>query len=166
MTKPLISIIVGSDSDLPVMQEAGKAIAEFGVEYKITVVSAHRSPELAEEFARSALSRGIKVIIASAGGAAHLAGVTAAHTTLPVIGVPIKWEAGGLNGVDALYSTVQMPPGVPVATVGINSARNAGILAVQILATSHPQLEHKLAAFKTALHESVIAKQKKLKETT
>ena len=148
--KPLIGIIMGSDSDLSVMQEAAKTCEEFGVAYEIKTVSAHRSPELAEDYARKAASRGIKVIIAGAGGAAHLAGVTAAHTTLPVIGVPIKSKA--FAGIDSLLSTMQMPPGVPVATVAIDGARNAGILAIQILSTANPQLVKKLAAFKKSLY--------------
>lgn len=141
---------MGSDSDMPIMQEAAKALDEFGIAYEIKVVSAHRSPELAEDFARKAAGRGIKVIIAGAGGAAHLAGVTAAHTTLPVIGVPIKSKA--FAGIDSLLSTMQMPPGIPVATVAIDGARNAGILAVQILSTGNPQLVKKLASFKKALY--------------
>lgn len=162
--KPQIGIVMGSDSDLPVMQEAAKTCEEFGVAYEITVCSAHRSPHRAAEYAESAVKRGIKVIIASAGGAAHLAGVLAAHTTLPVIGVPIKWEAGGLNGIDALFSTVQMPPGVPVATVGINSAKNAALLAIQILATGNPQLVNKLVAYKKSLADGVAKKADKLQK--
>lgn len=162
--KPLVGIIMGSDSDLPVMQEAVKVCEEFGVAFEITVCSAHRSPHRAAEYAESAIKRGLKVIIASAGGAAHLAGVTAAHTTLPVIGVPIKWEAGGLNGADALYATVQMPPGIPVATVGINSARNAGLLAIQILATSDQALTKKFSDFKKSLADGVAKKADKLKK--
>src|SRR3989344_5338100 len=130
MNTPLVSIIMGSDSDLPIMQEAAKVCEEFGVAHEITVCSAHRSPDRAHEYATGAIERGLKVIIASAGGAAHLAGVMAANTTLPVIGVPIDWK---LNGLDALLSTAQMPPGVPVATVGIDNGKNAGLLAVAIL---------------------------------
>ena len=162
--KPLIGIIMGSDSDLPIMQEAAKVCEEFGVTYEITVCSAHRSPQRAHEYATTAISRGLKVIIASAGGAAHLAGVTAANTTLPVIGVPIKWEVGGLAGVDALYATVQMPPGIPVATVGINNARNAGLLAIQILATSDKTLSKKLADYKKSLADGVAKKADKLQK--
>lgn len=160
--KPLIGIIMGSDSDLAVMAEAAKVCEEFGVPFEITVCSAHRSPALSYEYANTAIKRGLKVIIAGAGGSAHLAGVTAALTTLPVIGVPI--EFGALKGVDALYSTIQMPPGIPVATVGINSARNAGLLAIQILSTANPQLTHKLTAFKRSLATSVAKKAGKLKK--
>src|SRR3989344_6993094 len=123
MTNPKVGIVMGSDSDLKVMQEAAKALEEFGIAYEISVVSAHRTPDRALEYAKTALDRGLKVIIASAGGAAHLAGVMAANTTLPVIGVPIDWK---LSGLDALLSTMQMPPGVPVATVGIDNGKNAG----------------------------------------
>ena len=164
MLKPLIGIIMGSDSDLSVMQEAAKVCEEFGVPFEITVCSAHRSPARSHEYATTAIKRGLKVIIASAGGANHLAGAMAANTTLPVIGVPIKWEAGGLNGVDALFSTVQMPPGIPVATVGINSARNAGLLAIQILATGNPQLMTKLINFKKSLADGVAKKTEKLQK--
>ena len=150
MNNPLVSIIMGSESDMPIMQNAVKVCEEFGVECEVKVVSAHRSPELAETHAREAAGRGIKVIIAGAGGAAHLAGVTAAHTTLPVIGVPIKTPA--FDGIDSLLSTMQMPPGVPVATVAIDGARNAGILAIQILSTANPQLVRKLVAFKKSLY--------------
>ena len=160
MTKPFIGIIMGSDSDLSVMQEAAKICEEFGVPFEITVCSAHRSPELAHEYVTTAIKRGLKVIIAGAGGSAHLAGVTAALTTLPVIGVPV--DSGSLKGIDSLYSTVQMPQGIPVATVGINSARNAGLLAIQILATSNPQLVRKLINFKKSLADGVAKKADKL----
>lgn len=153
---------MGSDSDLSVMQEAARVCEEFGVSYEITVCSAHRSPARAHEYATTASKRGLSVIIASAGGAAHLAGVAAANTTLPVIGVPIKWDAGGLAGVDALYSVVQMPPGIPVASVGINNARNAGLLAIQILATSDAKLTKKLTDFKKSLADGVAKKAEKL----
>lgn len=150
MPKPLIGIVMGSDSDLAVMQEAAKVCEEFGIPHEIKIMSAHRSPKLVEDFARNAARRGMKVIIAGAGGAAHLAGVVAAHTTLPVIGVPIKSRA--FDGIDSLLSTMQMPPGVPVATVAINGARNAGVLAVQILSTANPQLVRKLTVFKKSLY--------------
>ena len=153
--KPLIGIIMGSDSDLGIMSEAAKVCEEFGVEFEITVCSAHRSPARAHEYATTAIKRGLKVIIAGAGGAAHLAGVTAALTTLPVIGVPIK-------GQDALFSTVQMPPGIPVATVGIDSARNAGLLAIQILATFDVKLSKKFADFKKSLADGVAKKADKI----
>ncbi|MDR3642187.1 MAG: 5-(carboxyamino)imidazole ribonucleotide mutase [Candidatus Doudnabacteria bacterium] len=159
--KPLIGIIMGSDSDLKVMQETAKVLGEFGVEFEITVCSAHRTPERAHEFAAGAISRGLKVIIASAGGAAHLAGVMAANTTLPVIGVPIDWK---LNGLDALLSTAQMPPGVPVATVGIDNGKNAGLLALQILGTADPDIANKLARYKTTMADSVNKKAEKLEK--
>src|ERR1035437_4003487 len=139
-----VGIIMGSDSDLEVMAEAAKVLEEFGVTYDITVGSAHRSPELVHRHVTDAKNHGIKVLIAGAGGAAHLAGVMASLTTLPVIGIPIK--AKSLDGLDSLLSTVNMPPGVPVATVGINAAKNAGLLAIQILATSDNELEDKLIA--------------------
>lgn len=161
MTKPLIGILMGSDSDLAVMQEAAKVLEEFGVAYEITVCSAHRTPARAHEYATTAISRGLKVIIASAGGAAHLAGSLAANTTLPVIGVPINWK---LNGLDALLSTAQMPPGVPVATVGIDAGKNAGLLAIQILATSDAVLAQKLIDSKNKIAEQVNQKAKKLEE--
>src|SRR3989344_5794151 len=135
MDKPLVGIIMCSDSDLGVMQEAAKVLEQFGLSYEMTVVSAHRTPERALTYAKTARERGLRVIIAGAGGAAHLAGVVAAHTTLPIIGVPIK--SGALNGVDALYATVQMPPGIPVATVAIDGAKNAGILAAGIIALGY-----------------------------
>mgnify|MGYP001567013885 CR=1 FL=1 len=155
---------MGSDSDLPIMQEAAKVCEEFGVPFEITVNSAHRSPQQAAQYAEDAVKRGLKIIIASAGGAAHLAGVLAAHTTLPVIGVPIKWEKCGLNGIDARFSTVQMPPGVTVATVGINNARNAGLLAIQILATGNQQLMRKLVTYKKSLADGVAKKAEKLQK--
>ncbi len=160
--KPLIGIIMGSDSDLEVMSEAAKVCEEFGVGYEISVISAHRSPNLAHEYISKALSRGIKVIIAGAGGAAHLAGVSASLTTLPVIGVPVK--AKTLDGLDSLLSTVGMPPGVPVATVGINAAKNAGLLAIQILATSDKDLEKKLSEYKVKIENDIAKKNSKLSE--
>lgn len=163
MSKPVVSILMGSDSDLPVMQEAGKVLDEYGIRSEMKVLSAHRSPHLVSDFAKNARSNGIKVIIAGAGGAAHLAGVIAAHTTLPVIGVPIQ---SALNGLDSLLSTVQMPRGVPVATVAIGKtgAANAGILAVQILALSDQDLGKKLEAKKQDLVRSIEEKNKKLSE--
>src|SRR6266478_349787 len=163
MSKPLVSIVMGSDSDLEIMREAGKALEGFGIPYEIDVTSAHRSPDRTAEFARNAAGRGISVIIAGAGGAAHLAGVIAAHTTLPVIGVPIPSTA--LNGLDSLLATVQMPEGIPVATVAIGKpgATNAGILAAQILALSSDPLARKLAAHKEKLANSVDEKSRKLK---
>ena len=165
MSKALVSIVMGSDSDLEIMREAAKALEDFGIAYEIDVTSAHRSPERTAEYARKAASRGVRVIIAGAGGAAHLAGVIAAHTTLPVIGVPIPSTA--LNGLDSLLATVQMPAGIPVATVAIGApgATNAGILAAQILGLSSAALAKKLDAHKAKLANSVEEKSKKLKIT-
>jgi phosphoribosylaminoimidazole carboxylase PurE protein len=165
MSKPLVSIVMGSDSDLDIMREAAKALEDFGIAYEIDVTSAHRSPERTAEFARKAAARGIRVIIAGAGGAAHLAGVIAAHTSLPVIGVPIPSTA--LNGLDSLLATVQMPAGIPVATVAIGKpgATNAGILAAQMLALGSTTLAKKLDAHKENLANSVEEKSKKLKMT-
>lgn len=157
-----VLVVTGSDSDLPLMKEAAKMLDEFGVGYEMTISSAHRSPERTKELVEKARSEGVKVIIAGAGMAAHLAGVIASRFTLPVIGVPL--ESGNFGGVDALLSTMQMPPGVPVATVAINGAKNAGILAVQILATSDKDLETKLIEYKKELAESVEEKAKKLEE--
>ncbi|MGC9599401.1 MAG: 5-(carboxyamino)imidazole ribonucleotide mutase [Minisyncoccia bacterium] len=160
MPKPLVGIIMGSDSDLPVMQEAADALKEFGVSYEMTVVSAHRTPDRAYEYAKSAADRGLKVIIAGAGGAAHLAGATAAMTPLPVIGVPIQSKT--LSGLDSLFSTVQMPPGVPVATMAINGAKNAAILAVQILGAGDAALQKKIVDYKEKLRAAVAEKAKKV----
>lgn len=164
MSKPLVSIVMGSDSDLEIMREAGKALDDLGVAYEIDVTSAHRSPDRTAEFARTAADRGIRVIIAGAGGAAHLAGVIAAHTTLPVIGVPIT---SVLNGLDSLLATVQMPAGIPVATVAIGKAgaTNAGILAAQILALSSADIAKKMQAHKEKLATGVEEKSRKLKST-
>jgi phosphoribosylaminoimidazole carboxylase PurE protein len=161
-SKPKVAIVMGSDSDLEIMREAGKALDGFGIDYEIDIASAHRSPARTSELARKAVARGIKVIIAGAGGAAHLAGVIAAETTLPVIGVPIP---SVLNGLDSLLSTVQMPAGIPVATVAIGKAgaTNAGILAAQILALSDPKLAEKLKAHKEKLAQGVEEKSRKLK---
>jgi len=165
MSKPVVSIVMGSDSDLEIMREAGKALDEFGIGYEIDVTSAHRSPDRSAEFAKKAADRGIKVIIAGAGGAAHLAGVIAAHTILPVIGVPIP--STSLNGMDSLLSTVQMPPGIPVATVSIGKwgATNAGILAAQMIALADATLAKKMHAHKEKLARGVEEKSKKLRET-
>src|SRR3989344_3628664 len=154
MKNPQVAIIMGSDSDLSVMKEAAEMLKSFGVSFKMTVISAHRTPDRAFSFAKEAQSKGIKVIIAGAGGAAHLAGVLAGISTLPVIGVPIQSPA--LRGIDSLYSTVQMPPGVPVATVARNGAMNAGILAVQILAVADTDLQEKLKQFKIDLEKKVM----------
>ncbi len=153
---------MGSDSDLAVMAEAGTVLEEFGVAYEITVASAHRSPSLVHEYVTTAKKRGLQIIIAGAGGAAHLAGVAASLTTLPVIGIPIK--AKSLDGLDSLLSTAGMPPGVPVATVGINAGKNAGLLALQILATADKNLEEKLVDYKKKMSTEVEAKGKKLEE--
>jgi 5-(carboxyamino)imidazole ribonucleotide mutase len=162
MTNPLVSIVMGSDSDLEIMQEAGKALEPFGISYEIDVTSAHRSPHRTAEYAEKAAGRGVKVVIAGAGGAAHLAGVIAAHTTLPVIGVPIP--STSLNGMDSLLATVQMPAGIPVATVAIGKpgATNAGILAAQILALSDSGIAKKMEAHKEKLARGVEEKSKKL----
>ena len=155
-----VGIIMGSDSDLPVMAEAAKVLEEFGVEYELTIVSAHRTPDRMYDYAKTASQRGIKVIIAGAGGAAHLPGMTAAITTLPVIGVPVKTRA--LSGVDSLYSIVQMPGGIPVATVAINGAKNAGLLAVRMLAAFDRELEGRLKSYMKELENSVLDKAEKL----
>jgi len=155
---PLVGIVMGSDSDWPKIDGAAAALDEFGVSYEVHVMSAHRTPEIVRQFATMAAARGIKVIIAAAGGAAHLAGVVASHSTLPVIGIPVPTELAG--GLDSLLSIVQMPGDVPVATVGVGSggARNAGLLAVQILALSSDKLQEKLAHFRHKLVEKIIAK--------
>jgi 5-(carboxyamino)imidazole ribonucleotide mutase len=155
-SKPQVGILMGSDSDWPIMKAAADVLKDFGIASEARVISAHRDPRGLEEYVNSARERGLKAIIAGAGGAAHLPGVTAAMTTLPVIGVPIQGKA--LDGMDSLLSIVQMPPGVPVATVGINAAKNAGILAVQILATGDAKLQQSLADFKVKLMEESRAK--------
>ncbi len=162
--EPQVGIVMGSDSDFEVMKETADVLNQFDIPYEMTVVSAHRSPKKAADFASSAHSRGIKVIVAGAGHAAHLAGVMAALTWLPVIGVPI--DSSCLQGFDSLLSTVQMPPGVPVATVSIGKpgARNAGILSAQILALSDSKLKNKLASFKKGLAEQVEQKAKKVEK--
>ena len=163
MSKPLVSIVMGSDSDLEIMREAGKALDDFGINYEIDVTSAHRSPDRTADYARNAAARGIRVIIAGAGGAAHLAGVIAAHTTLPVIGVPIP--STPLNGMDSLLATVQMPAGIPVATVAIGKpgATNAGILAAQIIALGDSSVAKRLETHKQKLAAGVEEKSKKLR---
>ena len=157
---PLVGILMGSDSDWPTMKQAADALAEFGIASEARVISAHRDPHGLEEYVGSAIKRGLKVIIAGAGGAAHLPGVTAAFTTLPVIGVPI--ESKSLKGLDSLLAIVQMPSGVPVATVAINGGRNAGILAAQIIATGDAKLGDELKKFKVRLMEESRAKNKTL----
>jgi phosphoribosylaminoimidazole carboxylase PurE protein len=153
--KPEVAIVMGSDSDWPVVEGAAKTLESFGVDYVVRVISAHRTPELAAKFASEAAGKGLKIIIAAAGGAAHLGGVLAAHTTLPVIGIPVK--GGALNGMDALLATLQMPSGIPVATVTLGSAGpvNAAVLAAQILALGRKSLARKLDAYKEGLKEKV-----------
>ncbi|OLE74586.1 MAG: 5-(carboxyamino)imidazole ribonucleotide mutase [Acidobacteria bacterium 13_1_20CM_2_57_8] len=162
--KALVGIIMGSDSDLPIMQEAANVLKQFEIPYEIGVYSAHRSPHRTAEYVKSARRRGLKVIIAGAGSSAHLAGVTAAETTLPVIGVPIN--SSPLSGLDSLLSTVQMPPGVPVATMGVgkSGATNAGIFAVQILALDDEDLMKHLVEYKEWLEKAVEEKSRKVQE--
>lgn len=162
MHKPIISIIMGSDSDLPIMKESSEMLEEFGVEYEIKIVSAHRTPKLMYDYAQSAQERGLKVIIAGAGGSAHLPGMVASLTTLPVIGVPVQTKT--LSGIDSLYSIVQMPPGIPVATVAINGAKNAGLLAVKILAASDEKLTSMLNNYMKDLEKMVLEKSAKLEK--
>lgn len=157
-----VGIVMGSDSDLPVMKKAAEMLEKFGIDYEITVISAHRMPDIFFDYAKSAEEKGFKVIIAGAGGAAHLPGMAAAIFTLPVIGVPIHSKA--LSGVDSLYSIVQMPSGIPVATVAIDGAANAGILAAKILATSDSEILAKLKAYKEELKDGVVAKKEKLEK--
>lgn|SRR5690554_1751662 len=152
--KPLVGIIMGSRSDLPIMQDAVDILREFGVEVEVNIVSAHRTPERMFDYARSASSRGIKVIIAGAGGAAHLPGMVASITHLPVIGVPVK-SHNSIDGWDSVLSILQMPNGIPVATVALNAAKNAGILAAQILAVSSPEVVEKLKAHKAEMAAKV-----------
>lgn len=160
MNNKIVGIIMGSDSDLPIMQDASKLLDEFGISYEINIVSAHRTPDWMYQYATNAQKNGLKVIIAGAGGSAHLPGMTASITTLPVIGVPIKTKS--LDGLDSLLSIVQMPPGIPVATVGINGAKNAGLLAVQFLAVFDKELLSKLNVFRDKQKGSVLEKTEKL----
>ncbi|MGL4791144.1 MAG: 5-(carboxyamino)imidazole ribonucleotide mutase [Anaerotignaceae bacterium] len=160
--KPVIGIIMGSDSDLPVMGEAAKILDKLSIPYELTIVSAHRTPDRMYDYAKAAHENGIKVIIAGAGGAAHLPGMTAALTSIPVIGVPVKTST--LSGVDSLYSICQMPPGIPVATVAINGAQNAGILAAQIIGAYDEEIYTKVEAFKLELKEMVEKKAEKLEK--
>jgi len=164
MPRPLVSIVMGSDSDLPVMREAKGVLDSNGIVNELKILSAHRSPEAARRYARSARGRGLKIIIAGAGGAAHLAGVIASHTTLPVIGVPM--ETRELKGIDSLFSTVQMPSGVPVATVtiGKTGAKNAGILALEMLSLEDKRITRRLEGLKKNLARSVIDKNKGLQD--
>lgn len=158
---PLVGIIMGSDSDLPVMQAAADALREFDVGYELRIISAHRTPEEMVEYGKSASRRGLRVIIAGAGGAAHLPGMVASVTSLPVIGVPVGITK--LQGLDALLSIVQMPAGVPVATVAIDNARNAGLLAVRILGTSNPELRERMDRFQHQLRELVLEKDRRVR---
>lgn len=158
---PLVGIIMGSDSDLEVMNEAANILEEFGISYEIKIVSAHRTPDFMADYGKTALDRGLKVIIAGAGGSAHLPGMTASHTILPVIGVPVKSKS--LDGLDSLLSIVQMPAGVPVATVAINGAKNAGILAAEIIATNDKKLQKQLLNYKERIKKESIQKNSKLK---
>lgn len=160
---PLVSIIMGSTSDLPVMEEAAKVLNEFKIPFEMNALSAHRTPEQAAEFARKANERGIRVIIAGAGGAAHLPGVIAALTILPVIGVPVK-SSNSIDGWDSILSILQMPPGIPVATVGLDAARNAGILAVQILGTGDKETMKKIVDFKKGLANKIVQANEELKK--
>ena len=162
MKRPLVGILMGSESDLPVMEKAAKVLKEMGVDFELEISSAHRLPEKTARYARTARNRGIEVMIAGAGMAAHLAGALASHTTLPVIGVPIK--SGSLDGMDALLSTVQMPPGVPVATVGIDGAKNAAYLACEILSIKYPEIAKKLEDFRVKTRKSLEGKSKTLKK--
>jgi len=166
MGKPLVGILMGSDSDLPIMQEAAAMLQEFGIEYEMTIASAHRTPKKVLEYSQSAEKRGIKVIIAGAGWAAHLAGVVASHTTLPVLGVPI--DSSPLNGMDAILATVQMPGGVPVAamSLGKSGAKNAGIFAAQIIAVSDVKMANRLKVYKVEMEREVEEKAKRLTTIT
>lgn len=163
MSAPKVGIIMGSGSDLPVMQPAADVLKEFGIAFELDVVSAHRTPEKMFEYAKSAADRGLQVIIAGAGGAAHLPGMVASLTPLPVIGVPVK-SSNSIDGWDSLLSIVQMPNGVPVATVAVNAAQNAGILAAQIISCTDKNMIKKIADFKSTLKEKVIAASKDMKK--
>lgn len=162
MSQPLVGIVIGSDSDLPIMKQATDMLDRFGLSYEIIISSAHRAPDKTTEYARTAVERGLAVIIAAAGVAAHLPGVIAACTPLPVIGVPIK--SGALSGVDALYSIVQMPAGIPVATMAINGAKNAAILAAQIIGATDPAVREKVVRYKEELARAVEDKARRLQE--
>lgn len=163
MSKPQIGIIMGSQSDLPVMKEAAEILTEFGVPFELTIVSAHRTPQRMIEYGSEARRRGLKVIIAGAGGAAHLPGMIASVTSLPVIGVPVR-SSNSIDGWDSILSILQMPPGVPVATVALNGARNAGILAAQIIGVSDEQVARELDKFKRSLKSKVEASAKKIED--
>jgi len=161
--EPLVSIIMGSTSDLPVMEKAAKILNDFKIPFEMNALSAHRTPEEVEKFAKGAAGRGIKVIIAAAGMAAHLPGVIAAMTPLPVIGVPVK---ASLEGLDSVLSILQMPPGIPVATVGIDASQNAGILAAQIIGTGNEAIMQEVVKYKESLKKKIVDANKELKEVT
>lgn len=161
MAKPQVGILIGSDSDLEIMKEAASVLSDFGIENELLILSTHRAPEETAKYAKSANGKGIKVIIAGAGGAAALPGSIASLTTLPVIGVPVETKA--LGGIDSLFSIVSMPPGVPVATVGINGAKNAGLLAAQIIGASDPKVARKLRQYKQSIKKEVLTKNEKVK---
>ncbi len=161
----MVGIIMGSTSDLPIMQDAADILKEFGIPYELTIVSAHRTPERMFEYAKTASERGIQVIIAGAGGAAHLPGMTASLTPLPVVGVPIK-SSNSIDGWDSLLSIVQMPNGIPVATVAINGAKNAGILAAKILGATNKDLQRKLSDYMESMKETVLEGAKKVEQST
>jgi len=158
-----VGIIMGSDSDLPIMKEAADFLEEMGIPHEVTIVSAHRTPKRMYEYAETAIERGLSVIIAGAGGSAHLPGMVASITTLPVIGVPVK--SRNLDGVDSLYSIVQMPPGIPVATMAINGAKNAGIMAASILSVNNKEVEEKLKKYKENLNQLITDKALELEKT-
>ena len=162
--KPEVGILMGSDSDLPVMQEAAKVLEEFGIGSEVHTLSAHRTPEAVVEYVTKSEASGYKVFICGAGGAAHLAGVVAAHTALPVVGVPLLSSKMGAAGVDALFSTVQMPPGIPVATVAINGSKNAGVLAAQIIGAGDDAVRAKVRAYKEKMAKDIESKDQKLQE--
>lgn len=163
MSKPLVGIIMGSKSDLPTMNEAANILDELKIPYEISIVSAHRTPERMFDYAKTSVSRGLKVIIAGAGGAAHLPGMVASLTPLPVVGVPIK-SSNSIDGWDSVLSILQMPNGVPVATVALNAAQNAGILAAQIIGTSDVKVQKRVAAFKEKLKEKVVKGNEEMKK--
>lgn len=162
-TPPIVGIIMGSDSDLPIMQAAAEALATFNIPFELTIVSAHRTPERMVEYAKTARNRGLKVIIAGAGGAAHLPGMVASITSLPVIGVPIK-SSNSIDGWDSVLSILQMPSGVPVATVALNGAKNAGVLAAQIIGSSDAKVGNAMDAYKINLGTEVLGKVENLKQ--
>lgn len=161
MPSPTVGIIMGSDSDLDVMSEASKTLDEFGIDYEVRVVSAHRTPDVMEEYARTAAERGLRVIIAGAGGSAHLPGMTASGTLLPVLAVPVKRDH---HDHEALWSNIKMPPGIPLATMPENGARNAALMAVEILALSDEQLSARYAAFRKKQHDSVVETDKRVRQ--